>query len=425
MADITFGPFTIDVDSGRVLRNGVDLRLRPQAFHVLRTLAAHGGRIIDFDQIIREAWNGTIVSRHTVHVTIGEVRRLLDDCGSWIVHQPKGGYCLRIPKSDTLIRHGYHFLHLRSREGFERALECFQEAAAEAPRDHRAFEGQANAYLLMASFGTRPGRDMLPAFLQAYERAVALVGRTPELRCNYAHAIHMYQRRLPEALVELDCVLAEHPSMAIAHVCKALLLVTQGDLDAALESATRARAADPLQPLTAAAEVNVHLWRRDFEASAKLGAQAVQLHPYFMLSRAHYGVALEFMGRLDDALEQYHIGGVITQGLPWMRALEGACLVKLGRRSDARALLNELLARRHTEYIDSYAIARLRHALGEVDAAFIELGRAIEESVGGLYAMRFDPLLDGFRSDRRFAGLLKRYLTPAARTPNQSLTSVP
>jgi DNA-binding winged helix-turn-helix (wHTH) protein len=79
MADITFGPFTIDVDSGRVRRNGVDLRMRPQAFHVLRTLAAHGGRIIDFDQIIREAWNGTIVSRHTVHVTIAEVRRILDD----------------------------------------------------------------------------------------------------------------------------------------------------------------------------------------------------------------------------------------------------------------------------------------------------------------------------------------------------------
>jgi hypothetical protein len=38
-----------------------------------------------------------------VHVTIAEVRRLLDDCGSWIVHQPKGGYCLRIPKSDTLV----------------------------------------------------------------------------------------------------------------------------------------------------------------------------------------------------------------------------------------------------------------------------------------------------------------------------------
>jgi DNA-binding winged helix-turn-helix (wHTH) protein len=423
MADITFGPFTIDLAANRLLRSGTELRMRPQAFHVLRTLAAHGGRIIDGDQLIKEAWGGTNVSRHTVHVTIAEVRRILSDCGSWIVHQPKGGYCLRIPKSDTLIRHGYHFLSLRSREGFDRALECFQEAAAEAPRDHRAFEGQANSHLMMASFGARPGRDMFPAFLQAYERAVSLVGATPELRCNHAHAIHMYGRLLPEAMTEFDCVIAEHPSLTLAHVRKTLLLVTMGDLDAALESARRSRDADPLQPLTAAAEVSVRLWRREFQESAKIGAQAVQLHPYFMLCRAYYGVALEFSGRVEQALEQYQIGGVVTQGLPWMRALEGACLVKLGRRSEARAVLNELLARRHTEYIDSYAMARLRFALGEVDAAFVELARAIDESVGGLYAIRFDPLLDGFRSDRRFTRLLKRYLTPVEPVAQHSLSS--
>jgi hypothetical protein len=144
-----------------------------------------------------------------------------------------------------------------------------------------------------------------------------------------------------------------------------------------------------------------------------------------MLCRAYYGVALEFSGRVEEALEQYHIGGVVTQGLPWMRALEGTCLVKLGRRSDARAVLNELLARRHTDYIDSYAMARLRQALGEVDDAFVELARAIDESVGGLYAIRFDPLLDGFRSDRRFTRLLKRYLTPVERGAQQVTSSVP
>jgi hypothetical protein len=55
-----------------------------------------------------------------------------------------------------------------------------------------------------------------------------------------------------------------------------------------------------------------------------------------------------------------------------------------------------------------------------VDAAFAELGRAIDESVGGLYAIRFDPLLDGFRADRRFARLLKRYLTPNEDTAYQA-----
>ena len=74
MADVTFGPFTIDLAGSRVLREGTELRMRPQAFHVLRTLAAHGGRIIDLEQLIREAWGGTAVSRHTVHVTIAEVQ---------------------------------------------------------------------------------------------------------------------------------------------------------------------------------------------------------------------------------------------------------------------------------------------------------------------------------------------------------------
>ena len=88
---MTFGPFTIDVAGSRVLRDGSELRMRPQAFHVLRTLAAHGGRIIDLDQLRREAWDGTSVSRHTVHVTIAEVRRLLNDSGTWNVNRPKVG----------------------------------------------------------------------------------------------------------------------------------------------------------------------------------------------------------------------------------------------------------------------------------------------------------------------------------------------
>ena len=412
MAEFSFGPFVLNDATKRLLRDGAAVTMRPQAFAALRALVARSGQFLNHDQFIDEAWDGTIVSRHTVNVTIGEVRKLLDEYGSWIVWRPKVGYALRIPQSDTLVRLGWHFVNLRSSEAYERALECFRNAAEQTPRDHRAFEGLAACYLMMASFGAKSGRDMFRAFLDAHERAVALVGCTPELRCNFAHAIHMYQRRLDESLAEFDRAIAEKPQMAIAHVRRTLLLVTMGDLDAALDSADRSRIADPLQPLTAVAEVNVRIWRREFDHALTLGERAVQLHPYFMLTRVYYGMALEFSGRPDAALEQYHIGGMITQGLAWMRGLEGACLAKLGRIDDARRVLDELLERRRHEYVDAYAVARLRLAVGDVDGAFVELERAIDENVGGLYALRFDPTADGFRPDPRFSRLLTRYLEP-------------
>src|SRR4051794_26235337 len=166
--------------------------MRPQAFQALRTLAAHGGRPVDYDRLMREAWGGTTVSRHTVDVTIAEVRKLLKDCGPWIQRQPKNGYALLVPKSETFIRLGWHFLHLRSRDGVARALECFEHAAVEAPQDGRAYEGQAACFLMQGSFGMRAGRDIYPRFAEAHARAVALMGLTPELRCNQAHAVHFY-----------------------------------------------------------------------------------------------------------------------------------------------------------------------------------------------------------------------------------------
>jgi hypothetical protein len=129
----------------RRVADGVEVKMRAQAFAVLRTLVAHSGQLLTYDQFIAEAWEGTIVSRHTVNVTIGEVRKLLDDYGSWIVSRPKVGYSLRIPQSDTLVRLGWHFVNLRSFEGFDRAIECFHGAAAESPRDHRSFEGRPRA----------------------------------------------------------------------------------------------------------------------------------------------------------------------------------------------------------------------------------------------------------------------------------------
>jgi len=42
--------------------------------------------------MISEAWDGVQVSNHTVAVTIGEIKQVLGEYGSWISCQPRFGY---------------------------------------------------------------------------------------------------------------------------------------------------------------------------------------------------------------------------------------------------------------------------------------------------------------------------------------------
>jgi DNA-binding winged helix-turn-helix (wHTH) protein len=119
MTDLPFGPFTLEPAASRLLRDGVEVRLRPQAFQALKVRLDHRGRSVGYEQMIAEAWKGTFVSRHTVDVTVGEVRKTLGEYASWITHRPKVGYCLEVPTSDALVRKGWHFWDRRTRQGFD------------------------------------------------------------------------------------------------------------------------------------------------------------------------------------------------------------------------------------------------------------------------------------------------------------------
>ncbi len=67
---IAFGPFTLDLATDTLRRDGIPLPLRPQALRVLRALALQSGAYLDHSQMIEQAWDGTLVSKHTVTVTV-------------------------------------------------------------------------------------------------------------------------------------------------------------------------------------------------------------------------------------------------------------------------------------------------------------------------------------------------------------------
>jgi DNA-binding winged helix-turn-helix (wHTH) protein len=412
--EFIFGPFVLDAGGSRLLRDSAEVRLRPQALNALKTLVAHHGRPVSYEQMIAEAWKGTYVSRHTVDVTVSEVKKTLGEYGAWITNRPKIGYSLDVPTSDALVRRGWHFWDRRTRQGFERARECFQQAVTECPSDFRAYEGLSVSYLMLATWGIRPPREMYQGFLAAHERAVALGGLTPQLRCNRAHGLHMFERRFEEADAEFQQTLREKPTLASAYVRTSMLYMTLGRLDDAGAMIARGLEADPLFPLLPLMQTSLHLWRRDYANAIEQGTTLIELHPYLQVGRAFYAQALEFGGRAEEALTQYKLASLMSPDVTWLRGLEGTCLAKMGKMREARTILEELEHIRRTEYVDAYYMAILRAALGQREEAFAELDRAGDECSARLWEFPADPKLDYFRDDPRYKRMCTALRQPAA-----------
>lgn len=400
--EVEIGPFSVDLTTSLLLRDGVELVLRPQAFRALKTLIQNRGQYVDYERMIAEAWDGIIVSRHTVDVTVGEARKVLREFGSWITHRPKVGYRLDVPQSEDLIRKGWHFWSRCTRQGFEKALACFRQAALDNAADFRAYEGLATCYVTLASHGMRPPRQMYELFLEMHSRAVALSGLTPELRTLRAHGLHMVERKFEEAESELLKAKREKPTLARTYVCLSMLYVAAGRFDDALNILAHGDKVDPLWPLLPAAEVSVRFFRREFDLAVACGVKAIELQPYIQLGRTFYAQALEYSGRVEEALTEYRLTFMMSPDLLWLRTLEAKCLAKNGRQSEARQILREIEKIRTTDYVDAYHLALAYDALGQRNQAFQELERAREENSINLCLVDVDPKLDSLRRDPRF-----------------------
>ena len=408
MLEFTFGPYLLSTDASRLTRDGADVHLRPRAFHALRVLLSHVGAVVDYDTIIAEGWEGVHVSRHTVDVTLAEVRRRLGEYGRWIEHRGKYGYALQVPMSDELVRQGWHFWGQRTRAGCERAIDCFTRVSTDCSSNFRAFEGLSASYLALAVFGMRCPLAMYSHFLDAHKRAVALTGLRPELRSDRAFGLHLFEHRPCEAEAEFLRAVTQKPTLANVYVRLGLLYGATCRFDEALETFARGTRVDPLLPTLAAAEVLVHIWRRDFATAVAVGSRAVELHPHLQTVRVNYAQALQLAGRLDEALVQYQIASIVAPDVPWLRALEGGCLAALGRRDDAHATLAALEALRHSEYVDAYHMAVFRSALRRPREAVAELERAGAENSTWLHALDVDPMFDALRAEPAYRRLRRR-----------------
>ena len=72
-----FGPFELQADKRRLLKDGATISLRPRAFDLLVALVDHAGHLVTKDQLLDRVWPKAVVEEAALHVQMSALRKVL------------------------------------------------------------------------------------------------------------------------------------------------------------------------------------------------------------------------------------------------------------------------------------------------------------------------------------------------------------
>jgi TolB-like protein len=93
--DFAFGPFILDLQRGRLLREGQPVAVSSKGLRLLEALLGSPGRVLTKAELMRAGWGDTAVEESNLSVQIAALRKQLGstgDGGDWITTIPRVGY---------------------------------------------------------------------------------------------------------------------------------------------------------------------------------------------------------------------------------------------------------------------------------------------------------------------------------------------
>jgi TolB-like protein/class 3 adenylate cyclase/Tfp pilus assembly protein PilF len=304
---------------------------------------------------------------------------------------------------DLYLR-GRHAWRSRTREGLELALEDFQAAIARDPEFAEAHAGLADAYLAMVAYGYR-SRATLSRSREAADRALALEPDLVEALASRGY-LRSHNHELAASLADFRRAIELNPSYPLAHHWLSLALSSLGRLEEAIPEHRRALELDPLSPTPHSAYALTLLNAHRLEEAEEMAARANELAPELYFPLSVLGHIYEAQGRRGEALEAAERAAALAPEIAGARAQLARMHARVGDRRKALDILAELEADPDP---CAACIAEIHVALGQYEEAFPWLDVRIwfDDSHGGGFAPKVDPLYDPIREDPRFRRFLQ------------------
>jgi TolB-like protein/Flp pilus assembly protein TadD len=310
-------------------------------------------------------------------------------------------------RSEEAWRHYIRADQLRVREPLK-AVEFYRSAVAADPNYSLAWAGLAMALMTAVDWGEARLTDVLPKAAEAADRALAAGATFAESHLAAAHVKVSHKQdwagaeRAFRRAIELD------PTYLEARLDYAYrVLMPTGQFTEAVNELSRALALYPDSNLLLNQLANAYIKARQYGKAieplqASQGISQNQPAAWVFLGMAETG-----LGQYEEALQRFHAAASLRR-TPWVISHLGYTYAKLGRTDEARKAVAELEEKLEGKPACDYEAATVHAALGNTEAAFAALDRAVASQPLEMIWIKVDYRFDGLRADPRFGRLLRK-----------------
>jgi TolB-like protein/DNA-binding winged helix-turn-helix (wHTH) protein/Tfp pilus assembly protein PilF len=319
------------------------------------------------------------------------------------------------PESYQDYLRGRFFGNRRTAAALEQALGYFQGAIAKGPDDARAYSGLADSYSSLGAssvVGGLPPRQAMPEAKAAARKALQIDDTLAEAHNSLAIVHLLYDWDLAASEKEFRRALELDPEYTAAHHWYSHCLVALGRNDESLAESKRALELEPLN-LVVGVHLGWHyLYARQYDQAIEQFRKTLELDPAFPQAERYAAWAYLQKGMRQEAITSLRAALRQLGRDPEVEGELGHVLGVAGRRAEALSMLEGLRQLLSTRYVSPYSVALVHGGLGDRDQALAWLEKAYVERSDYMVYLNREPMLDGLRSDPRFAALVRRVGLP-------------
>jgi DNA-binding winged helix-turn-helix (wHTH) protein/tetratricopeptide (TPR) repeat protein len=300
----------------------------------------------------------------------------------------------------------HFFMNKLTPEGFDKSIEYFQQAIALDPKYAMAYAGLSDVYMRLDRGGKAPA-EYLPKSRAAVMKALEL-----DETVAYAHSMlgriaYRYDWDFPRA--EREYARARELNPKLVHNWYAFYLLT---MNRVAEAEAEQRKFDAFLPFVGGSGIAQHFYYTgQYDRALDAINRKLETRPDAPGLHEWLGLVYEQKGRTGEAIEEFQKAISLSQGIDGLGSLGHAYAVS-GKLREAENTLRELDELAKQKYVSPFQKAVIYAGLGQNDQALAELEKAYNERSLSPVSLRFDPRLNGLRSEPRFRDFTRRVGLP-------------